>query len=986
MYDNSPLDRLIKQIGAGKNWYDNDRAARFDYSANVANEVRSWVVSPAGSLSSPGFYPAGSLLKNIAIDEDGNKHEEFKDRADNIVLTVAYNGNETCKTHYVYDNKGLLRLVIPPAVGDKTSLSNDDIKKWCYSYSYDSQGRMIEKRLPGVEAEYYVYDAKNRVVLSQNGNQRLSNKWCYYLYDLYNRIIESGESVITSALISLRTTVGNSLDYIPSSKTPLVYTYFDNYLFTGVQTFVPSKDISGYVDLDGIDNGYYDFVSGQPTGSKVKVLDDTGTKWITTTIYYDCRQRTIQVSKSLYPSGTGVTSYRYDFTGNVLEEKEWQTVGNVETLIDKNYIYDDRGRLTSEKLKVNNDPEITLAGFTYDGLGRLLTKTYHGGIETQTYTYNVRDWMTGISGSKFKEELRYETALPGLDTTRYFNGIISFMSWQNGDETKQVYAYRYDGLGRLTRATYCNLSATNTISNKGSNDVSSITYDKNGNILSLQRKKNGTLVDNLTYGYNGNLLRNVLDASTSVSPGGYPHTTGTLADQKYVHDENGNLTKDLNNKITAVSYNFINLPKQVTKDGQNVHYVYSAAGEKLQVSYGSSTVLNYNGPIVREGSSLKYIITDEGRYVMNGTSGVAEYHLTDHLGNVRVALNASGSVVQSNSYYPFGSLLSQSGSSDNRYHFNSKEQQEISGWLDYGWRMYDAVIGRWGGVDPMAETNLSFSPFNYCSNNAINRIDPDGADSWLFNIATGELSWWNSQGGNEFQMIHVVSPASNGGLLHLGTSILEGSMSKYFFGSYSGGYAFSTRDYWRDLNFNLRGYKGYQYDMDDLRMRYKVLNSGSHHLKVALFSMENRGWAEPLTSRNYWNTYGHTLGMLNLMSTYIPAGVGLSAGAQKASGGGKASGRFFNSNRLQYSHQEIPTHGNSLKSTRPTWGYKLYRNDGTFLKNGITSERIPENRYTRTFMSDKHMQKFKFPNRRAAYNWEYQENLINRGPLNKIMH
>ena len=235
-------------------------------------------------------------------------------------------------------------------------------------------------------------------------------------------------------------------------------------------------------------------------------------------------------------------------------------------------------------------------------------------------------------------------------------------------------------------------------------------------------------------------------------------------------------------------------------------------------------------------------------------------------------------------------------------------------------------------------------------------------------------------------MIHVVSPASNGGLLHLGTSILEGSMSKYFLGSYSGGFAFSTRDYWKDLDFNPRGYKGYQHDMDDLKMRYKVLNSGLHHLKVALLSMENRGWAEPLTSYNYWNTYGHTLGMLNLMGTYIPAGMGLSAGAQKASGGGKASGRFFNSNRLQYSHEEIPVHANSLKSTRPTWGYKLYRNDGTFLKNGITSQKIPENRYTKTFMSDKHMLKFKFPNRQAAYNWEYQENLLNRGPLNKNMH
>jgi len=84
---------------------------------------------------------------------------------------------------------------------------------------------------------------------------------------------------------------------------------------------------------------------------------------------------------------------------------------------------------------------------------------------------------------------------------------------------------------------------------------------------------------------------------------------------------------------------------------------------------------------------------------------------------------------------------------------------------------------------------------------------------------------------------------------------------------------------------------------------------------------------------------------------------------------------------------EKAVHGNSLESLKPTWGYKLYSNDGTFLKNGITNKISPQSRYTRSFMKGKYMEPFKqFPNRLEAYKWEYQQNLIQRGPLNKNMH
>lgn len=84
--------------------------------------------------------------------------------------------------------------------------------------------------------------------------------------------------------------------------------------------------------------------------------------------------------------------------------------------------------------------------------------------------------------------------------------------------------------------------------------------------------------------------------------------------------------------------------------------------------------------------------------------------------------------------------------------------------------------------------------------------------------------------------------------------------------------------------------------------------------------------------------------------------------------------------------EQTVVHGNSLASQRPTWGYKLYSEDGTFLKNGITSQAVPEARYTQKFMKDKYMDAITFPNRREAYNWEAAQNKILKGPLNKNNH
>jgi RHS repeat-associated protein len=344
--------------------------------------------------------------------------------------------------------------------------------------------------------------------------------------------------------------------------------------------------------------------------------------------------------------------------------------------------------------------------------------------QTIDYSWHIRGGLRGLNlnaggtpdltgGKTFAMKL-------GYDDAGYYDGNIGSQTWLNGNQPTltRSYSYSYDHADRLTTATYGGGASGENFT------VNNLSYDANGNIQTMNR----TGVDQLAYRYDDANVSNKLLAVSDAISNTIGFADGNTSGDDYDYWPDGSLKKDLNRGITDIQYNLLKLPRQLTfSSGKVISYQYDAGGRKLKMSVSGGETRDYVGSFQYLNNALFEIGHEEGRY---SPTGGYEYFHKDHLGNVRVAFNASG-ITQYTDYDPWGLPLwggLSGGSSTNRMQFNGKEAvTELGGGqYDFGARLQDATIGRWFVVDPLAEVSRRWSPYSYAYNNPIRYIDIDG--------------------------------------------------------------------------------------------------------------------------------------------------------------------------------------------------------------------------------------------------------------------
>jgi RHS repeat-associated protein len=120
---------------------------------------------------------------------------------------------------------------------------------------------------------------------------------------------------------------------------------------------------------------------------------------------------------------------------------------------------------------------------------------------------------------------------------------------------------------------------------------------------------------------------------------------------EYSYDANGNMIHDSNKRIASIHYNFLNLPDTIVLEDQTkIVYAYTASGTKLRqyVMNGSGGIIKTNeyvNDVLYTDHAVREIQHPEGRVIPSANTWEYQYHVKDHLGNVRMTVTSKRDTV-----------------------------------------------------------------------------------------------------------------------------------------------------------------------------------------------------------------------------------------------------------------------------------------------------------------------------------------------------
>ena len=611
----------------------------------------------------------------------------------------------------------------------------------CYRYEYNSKKELILMKAPGAAYKSMLYDRRGRLVYMQDGNQRAKSpsEWTVTIYDELDRAVVTFLYLTTKSISTLQSeldaangssnlmitelslTVSTSNNPISSIDinnntitTVLGVNFYDDYSYPGVKPFSNLFDNHLAYPTGGEPITPSARALSMPTGTLSRVLGSTN--FLLATSYYDEKNRIVQRIDDNILSGVDVSTNQYGWDGRKMSSSTHHSAAASAftgfSVVSK-YLFDNIGRIVGIQKKYGSNGFSPLVSLDFDDLGRLKTKRlapeYTGSgsneLESLTYSYNLHGSLTGINkeyalktpglyskwGHFFGVYMGYEN-LDNTFTSGRLDGRLTGILWNTqGDDAQRKFEFAYDPAGRLTKAVFHEKKSisdswnNNTMDFSSIGSSSSIMYDLNGNLTSLQHKgvvvgsPNPILVDDLHYTY-ATLSNRLVRVTDNTPATAYNGKFGDFQDgpngssDDYVYDAMGNLTVDLNKDVkelsgvgsNGVKYNYLAKPEEINIAGKGrIKIIYDATGKKLQMQFipeGSSTAqtISYVDQFVYVGTEVQSVLFEEGRIrVLNNVSenngldfrtldgtidlpggkrGAFDYFIRDYQSNVRMIL------------------------------------------------------------------------------------------------------------------------------------------------------------------------------------------------------------------------------------------------------------------------------------------------------------------------------------------------------------
>jgi len=635
--------------------------------------------------------------------EDGDHTEMEYDAAGRLIASVDERGN---RTEFAYDDAGR-RTAVTDALGHVTQFAYDgagnqismtDADGHTTQYVYDALNRRIKTMFPDGTFSETAYDAKGNKTAETDQNGRTTR----FEYDA-NGNLTAVVDVTGNRTEYSYDEVGNKLSFTDANGHTEHWAYDD--LGRAIEHTLPL--------------GMSETFAYDPNGNTKTRTDFNGQ-----TTYYDYSLCCNRLTAAHYPNGSA-TTYTY------------LAAGQRDTVTDASgttqYVYDVRGRLEQVTNPdgtaigyaydaVGNRTSVDIpsgaVGYTFDALNRLSTVTDADGGVT-TYTYDAVGNRTGV------------TYPNGVNTSYVYDDLnrLTFMETSSNGQVINSYAYTLDAAGNRTSVeeyngrtvdyTYDNLyrlTQESIIDPVNGNKIIAYTYDAVGNRLS--KTVDGVAT---TYTYNGN---NQLLSSSGLSGG-----------TSYAYDANGNQisqqspTEDISYgyddegaSLVLYRYDADGIRTRKTVDGVATRYLVDKNRDYAQVLEerdGAGTL------------AVGYVYGDD--LISQERSGTASYYHYDGIGSTRALTDDLGDATDTYNYEAFGTLLNQTGTTENNYLFTGEQYDPNAGFYYLRARWMNPETGRFLTVDPFEGVDrdpVTLHKYLYAANAPTMYVDPSG-EIWL---------------------------------------------------------------------------------------------------------------------------------------------------------------------------------------------------------------------------------------------------------------